>query len=83
MYSVEPGFRYFSFAQPVVIPSFALLTVKATVLNRFRLRQTDQVPGGTIRKQAPPFNFDQQRVSGKMKSSSAFRLHQSFKMAAQ
>jgi len=71
-----PGFRYFSFTQPIVIPSFALRTVKATVLNRFRLRQTDLVPAATIRKRAASLNFDQQRLAREMKIHLPFRIHQ-------
>lgn len=63
---VEPRFRYFFLAQPVVIPLFAVCTVKATVLKSFRFRQTDLILAATFRKSAAAVNFDQQSFAGKL-----------------
>src|SRR4029079_16001747 len=51
----------------VVIPTLAFAAVEITVLNRFRLRQTDQVSALTVREPAAALDFHQQNFPGKIK----------------
>jgi hypothetical protein len=72
---VEPRFRQFLLAQPVVIPLFAVCTVKATVLKSFGFRQTDLILTTTLRKGTATLNFDEQSFAGKLKCGLGFCFH--------
>jgi len=56
---IEPSLWYFVPAQPIVIPLFALGTVKPTVLNRFGFRQTNLVPGSATGKRTAAVDLDE------------------------
>jgi len=73
--SGAPGFGNLPLSHLIVIPSFTLGTVEATVLNHVRFRQTNVVPGATVGKLATPLNFDQQSLSRKMKTYLPFGFH--------
>jgi hypothetical protein len=54
-----PRIRHIRPAKIIVIPTFAIGAIEATVLNSFFFRQTDPIPGFTAPSLTPPFNFNQ------------------------
>lgn len=55
---VGPGLGKSIYADRVIIPALTFATVEATVLNRFRLRQSDSISRRTVPERTMPLNFD-------------------------
>src|SRR5687767_13510669 len=64
---VGPGVWDSVNADGVIIKALAFATVEATVLNRFRLRQTNHVSRCTVAKRTIPLDFDEQDFTRKIK----------------
>ena len=64
---VGPGVGNSVDADGVIIPALAFAAIEATVLNRFRLRQTDVISRRTVAETAIPLDFDEQNLAWKIK----------------
>jgi hypothetical protein len=67
---IAPGFWQLNRVGRVIIPTFTLRAIEATVLNRLRLRQTNKVPPTAIGKRTIALDFNEQCLAGKMKTRS-------------
>jgi len=56
---VGPGLGNGVNADGVIVPTLAFTAIEATVLNRFRLRQTDLISRGTIAERTIPLDFNE------------------------
>jgi hypothetical protein len=63
---VGPGLRDSVNADGVIIPTLAFAALEATVLNRFRLRQTNVISRGTVSERTIPLDFDEQHFAWKI-----------------
>jgi hypothetical protein len=54
---VGPGLGNSIYADGVIVPALAFTAVEATVLNRFRLRQSDLISRRTVAERTIPLNF--------------------------
>jgi hypothetical protein len=64
---VSPGVRDSLKADGVIIPTLAFAAIEATVLNRFRLRQTNVISRRTVAERTIPLDFDEQDFARKIK----------------
>ncbi len=64
---VGPGVGHSVNADGVIIPALAFAAIEATVLNRFRLRQTNLIPRRTVAERTIPLDFDEQDFARKIK----------------
>jgi hypothetical protein len=54
---VGPGLWDSIYADGVIVPALAFTALEATVLNRFRLRQSDLISRRTVRERTIPLDF--------------------------
>jgi hypothetical protein len=71
---VGPGLGDSVNADGVIIPTLAFAAIEATVLNRFRLRQTDLISRRTVAERTIPLDFDEQDFARKIESLTWHRL---------